>query len=103
MEDKTDEEHPPLSDTEAEKMYRYADEVESFGANSSVIVGRLRDLLEHLGITTAPQYRIKEVPRSGWMEFKAVAEIFFSSRVLCRHKGSAFRTSHSDTVADATW
>jgi hypothetical protein len=54
MEDKTDEEHPPPSDTEAEKMYRYADEVESFGAKSSVIVGRLRDLLEHLGITTAP-------------------------------------------------
>jgi hypothetical protein len=32
MEDKTDEEHTPLSDTEAEKMYRDADEVESFEA-----------------------------------------------------------------------
>jgi hypothetical protein len=37
------------------------------------------------------------------VEFKAVAEIFFGSRVLCRHKGLAFRTSHSDTVADAAW
>jgi hypothetical protein len=98
-----DEEHPPPSDTEAEKMYRDADEVESFRAESPVIVGRLRALLEHLGISTAPRYRIKEVPRSGWVEFKAVAEIFFGSRVLCRHKGPAFRTSHSDAVADAAW
>jgi hypothetical protein len=102
-EDKTNEEHPPPSDTEAEKMYRDADEVESFGAESLILAGRLRALLEHLGITTAPWYRIKEVPRSGRVEFKAVAEIFFGSRVLCRHYGPAFRTSRSDAVADATW
>jgi hypothetical protein len=102
-EDKTNEEHPPPSDTEAEKMYRDADEVESFGAKSPIITGRLRALLEHLGITTAPRYRIKEVPRSGRVEFKAIAEIFFGSRVLCRHKGPAFRTSRSDAVVDAAW
>jgi hypothetical protein len=102
-EDKTDEEHPPPSDTEAEKMYRDADEVESFGAEAPVLTGRLRAPLEHLGITTAPRYRIKKVPRSGRVEFKAIAEIFFGSRVLCRHKGLAFRTSRSDVVADATW
>jgi hypothetical protein len=101
MEDKTNEEHPPPSNTEAEKMYRVADEVESFGAESPVIAGRLRALLEHLGITTAPRYKTKEVPRSGRVEFKAVAEIFFGSRVLCRHKGPAFRTSRSDAIADA--
>jgi hypothetical protein len=60
-------------------------------------------LLEHLGITTAPRYRIKEVPRSGRVEFKAIAEIFFGSRILCRHKGPAFRTSRSDAVADVAW
>jgi hypothetical protein len=102
-EDKTNEEHPPLSDTEAEKMYRDADEVESFGVESPILNGRLRALLEHLGITTAPWYRIKEVPRSEWVEFKAIIEIFFGSRVLCRHKGPAFRTSHNDAIADATW
>jgi hypothetical protein len=102
-EDKTDEEHPPPSDTEAEKMYRDADEVESFGAESLNLTGRLWALLEHLGITTAPQYRIKKVPRSRRVEFKAVAEIFFGSRVLCRHKGPAFRTSRSDVVANAAW
>jgi hypothetical protein len=63
----------------------------------------LRALLQHLGITTAPRYRIKEVPRSGRVEFKAIAEIFFRSRVLYRHKGPAFRTSRSDAVADAAW
>jgi hypothetical protein len=82
-EDKTDEEQPPLSDTEPEKMYRDADEVESFGAESLILTGRLRALLEHLGITTA--------------------EIFFGSRILYRHKGPAFRTSRSDAIADAAW
>jgi hypothetical protein len=40
-EDKTNEEHPPPSDTESEKMYRDADEVESFGAESPILDGRL--------------------------------------------------------------
>jgi hypothetical protein len=102
-EDKTDEEQPPPSDTEPEKMYRDADEVESFGAESPILVGRLRALLEHLGITTTPRYRIKEVPRPGRVEFKAIAEIFFGSRILCQHKGPALRTSRSDAVADAAW
>jgi hypothetical protein len=84
-------------------MYQHADEVESFEAEAPVLAGRLRALLEHLGITTAPRYRIKEVPHPGREEFKAVAEIFFRSRVLCRHMGPAFRTSRSDAVADAVW
>jgi hypothetical protein len=83
-------------------MYRDADKVESFGAEAPVLTGRLWALLEHLGITTAPQYRIKEVPRSERVEFKVITEIFFGSRVLCRHKGPAFRTSQSDVVVDAT-
>jgi hypothetical protein len=60
-------------------------------------------LLEHLGITTAPWYKIKEVPHLGRVEFKAIAEIFFGSRILCRHKGPAISTSRSDAVADAAW
>jgi hypothetical protein len=102
-EDKTDEEQLSPSDTKLEKLYRDADEVESFRAESPILAGRLRVLLEHLGITTAPRYRIKEVPRSGRVEFKAIAEIFFGSRILCRHKGPAFRTSRSDAIADAAW
>jgi hypothetical protein len=102
-EDKTDEEQPPPSDTEPEKLYRDADEVESFEAESLILESRLRALLEHLGITTAPWYRIKEVPHSGRVEFKAIAEIFFGSRILCQHSGPAFRTLHNDVVADAAW
>jgi hypothetical protein len=79
------------------------DEVESFGAKAPVPTGRLRALLEHLGITTTPRYRIKEVPRLGRVEFKAIAEIFLGSKVLCRHKGPAFRASRSDIVADVAW
>jgi hypothetical protein len=103
IEDKANEEYTRLSDAEDEKMYRDADEVESFGVEAPVLTGRLRALLEHLGITTAPRYRIKEVPHSEQVEFKAITEIFFRSRVLCRHKGPAFRTSRSDAVADAAW
>jgi hypothetical protein len=77
--------------------------VESFRAESPILTGRLRALLEHLGITTAPRYRIKEVSHPGRVEFKAITEIFFGSRILCRHKGLALRTSHSDAVADAAW
>jgi hypothetical protein len=102
-EDRTDEEQPPPSDTEPKKMYRDADEVESFGAESLILASRLWALLEHLGITTAPRYRIKEVPCTGWVEFKAIAEIFFRSRILCRHKGPAFRTLRNDAVANAAW
>jgi hypothetical protein len=102
VEDKANKEYPSSSDAEDKKMYRDADEVETFGVKAPVLIGRLRALLEHLGITTAPRYRIKEVPSLGRVEFKAVAEIFFGSRVLCRHKGPAFRTSCSDAVADAT-
>jgi hypothetical protein len=81
-EDKTEEEQHPLSDTEPEKLYRDADEVESFGAESLILAGRLRALLEHLGITTTPWYRIKEVSHSERVEFKVIAEIFFGSRIL---------------------
>jgi hypothetical protein len=40
-EDKTNEEHPPSSDTKSEKMYRDADEAESFGAEVPVLAGWL--------------------------------------------------------------
>jgi hypothetical protein len=90
-----------LSNIEFEKMYRDADEVESFRAEAPVPTDRLRALLEHLDITTAPTYRIKEVPRLGWVEFMSIIEIFLGSRILCRHQVSAFRASHSYGVADA--
>jgi hypothetical protein len=103
IEDKVNEEYTPPSDAENENIYRDADEVESFGVKAPVLTSKLRALLEHLGITTASRYRIKEVLRSGRVDFKAITEIFFGSRVLCLHKGPTFRTSRSDVVADAAW
>jgi hypothetical protein len=35
------------------------------------------------------------------VEFKAITEIFFGSRILCRHNGPAFRTSRSDAAWQA--
>jgi hypothetical protein len=92
-----------LSDTEFKKMYKDTDEVESFGAEALVPTGRLWSFLVHLGITTIPRYRIKEVSRLGRVEFEAIVEIVFGSRVLYRHQGPTFRASRSDVVADATW
>jgi hypothetical protein len=97
-------ESPTTQDSPAEEQQQPKDQdIESFRIEAPVLTGRLRALLEHVGITTAPRYKIKEVPCSGWVEFKAIVEIFFGSRVLCWHKGPAFRTSHSDAVVDATW
>jgi hypothetical protein len=64
--DEMDEEQLPPSDTKPEKLYRDADEVESFGVESPILVGRLRALLVHLGITTAPRYRIKSRVQGEW-------------------------------------
>jgi hypothetical protein len=97
------DEYSSLYDIEVEKMYIDADEVESFAAKAPVLTGRLQALLVHLGITTTTRYRIKEVPCLGGVEFKAIAEIFSESRVLCRHQGPAFRASHSDAMASAAW
>jgi hypothetical protein len=65
VEDRANKEYPPSSDTEDEKMYQDADEVESFRAKAPVLTGRLQALLEHLGITSAPRYWIKEVSHPG--------------------------------------
>jgi hypothetical protein len=95
VEDKANKEYPSSSDAEDEKMYWDADEVETFAVEAPVLAGRLQALLEHLGITTAPRYRIKEIPHPGRVE------IFFGSRVLYRYKGPAFRTSRNDAIANA--
>jgi hypothetical protein len=47
-----------LSDTEGKKLYRDAEEMESFRAEALVPTGRLQALLGHLGIASALRYRI---------------------------------------------
>jgi hypothetical protein len=65
--------------------------------------GRLRDLLDHLNITTHPKFKIKRVPHPGLEEYKAIVEIFSGPNVLSYHKGPAFRATYQDVVASATW
>jgi hypothetical protein len=84
-EDDDDEEYSPLSNNEGEKLYRDADKRESFSAEAPIPTGRLHALLGHLGITSAPRYKIKGVPCSGRVEFKVVAEICSRPRVIYRH------------------
>jgi hypothetical protein len=55
-----------------------------------------------LGITTTPKYRIKGVMHLGWVEYRAIVEIFHESKVISRHQGAAFRASNINVVADAT-
>jgi hypothetical protein len=63
----------------------------------------MQALLGHLGITSAPKYQIKGIQCPGWVEFKAIVEIFQALKVISRHKGLGYRASNSDAVADATW
>jgi hypothetical protein len=102
-EDGDDEEYSPLSDSKNEKLYHDADEMESYGVEAPVPIGRLQALLVHLGITTAPKYRIKGVPCPRQVEYWAIAEIFSGSKVISRHQGLAFRASSSNAVVDAAW
>jgi hypothetical protein len=60
-------------------------------------------LLNHLNITTPPEFRIKRVPRPGREEYKTIMEIFSGPNVLSHHKGPSFRATYQDAVADAAW
>jgi hypothetical protein len=56
-----------LSDNDGEKLYREADERESFGVEALIPTSRLCALLGHLGITSAPRYRSREsCVQGGW-------------------------------------
>jgi hypothetical protein len=52
-----------LSDAEKDEMYYDADEIKTGGNEAPIPTGRLRDLLNHLDITTPSEFRIKRVPR----------------------------------------
>jgi hypothetical protein len=84
---------------EYKKVYRDADERESYGVEALVPVFRLQALHEHLGITTAPKYQIKGVLCPGRVEYCAIAEIF-GSRVISRHQGPTFWASTNDAIVD---
>jgi hypothetical protein len=98
-----DEEYTPWSNAEKDETFHDADEIKTFGNEAPIPTGRLRDLLNHINITTPPEFRIKRISRPGREEYKAIVEILSGPNVLSRHKGSAFRTTYQDAVADAAW
>jgi iron-sulfur cluster repair protein YtfE (RIC family) len=59
--------------------------------------------MNHINITTPPEFRIKKIPRPSQEEYKAIMEILSGPNVLSRHKGPTFRTTYQDVVADAAW
>jgi hypothetical protein len=98
-----DEDYTPWSNVEKDEIFHDADEIKTFVDEAPIPAGRLRDLLNHINITTPPEFRIKRIPRLAREEYKAIVEIISGPNVLSRHKGPTFKTTYQDAVADAAW
>jgi hypothetical protein len=98
-----DEDYTPRSNAEKDETFHDANEIKTFGNETLIPTGRLRDLLNHIYITTPPEFRIKIIPCPGREEYKAIVEILSGPNVLSQHMGPAFRTTCQDAVADAAW
>jgi hypothetical protein len=97
------EDYTPWSNAEKDEIFHDPNEIKTFGDEAPIPTGKLRDLLNHINITTPPEFRIKRILRPGREEYKAIVEIISGTNVLSRHKGTAFRTTYQDAVADAAW
>jgi hypothetical protein len=64
-EGKEDEYYTPWSNAEKDETFHDADDFKTFGDKAPIPTGRLRDLLNHINITTPPEFRIKRIPRPG--------------------------------------
>jgi hypothetical protein len=60
-----DEDYTPLSNAEKDEMFHDTNEIKTFVDEAPIPTGRLRDLLNHINITTPTEFRIKRVPRPG--------------------------------------
>jgi hypothetical protein len=98
-----DEDYTPWSNAEKDVTFHDADEIKTFGDEAPIPTGQLRDLLNHINITTPLEFRIKRILCPGREEYKAIVEIISGPNVLNQHKGPAFRTTYQDAVADAAW
>jgi hypothetical protein len=98
-----DEDYTHWSNAEKDETFHDADEIKTFGDEAPIPTGRLRDLLNHINVTTPPEFRIKRIPCPGREEYKAIVEIISGPNLLSQHKGPAFRTTYQDAVADTAW
>jgi hypothetical protein len=77
-----DEDYTPWSNPKKDETFHDADEIKTFGNETSMPTGRLRDLLNHINITTLPEFKIKRIPHPGREEYKAIVEILSGPNVL---------------------
>jgi hypothetical protein len=77
-----DEDYTPWSNAEKDETFHDANEIKTFGDEAPIPTGRLRDLLNHINITTLPKFRIKRIPRPSREEYKAIVEIISGPNVL---------------------
>jgi hypothetical protein len=95
-----DEDYTPWSNTEKDEIFHDADEIKTFGDEAPIPTGRLRDLWNHLNITTPPEFRIKTIPRPSREEYKAIVEIISGPNVLSRHKAWQAITTYNRRYHD---
>jgi hypothetical protein len=98
-----DEDHTPWSNAKKDETFHDTDEIKTFVDEASIPIGRLRDLLNRINITTPLEFRNKRIPCPGREEYKAIVDIISGPNVLSRHQGPAFRTTYQDAVADTAW
>jgi hypothetical protein len=60
-----DEDYTPWSNAEKDEIFHDADEIKTFADEAPIPTGRLRDLLNHINITTPPEFRIKRISCAG--------------------------------------
>jgi hypothetical protein len=77
-----DEDYTPWSNTEKDEMFHDANEIKTFGDEAPIPIGRLRDLLNRINITTPPEFRINRISRPDREDYKAIVEIISGPNVL---------------------
>jgi hypothetical protein len=77
-----DEDYTPWSNAEKDETFHDANKINTFGDEAPIPTGRLRDLLNHINITTLPEFIIKRILRPGREEYKAIMEIISGPNVL---------------------
>jgi hypothetical protein len=79
---KDDEDYTLWSNAEKDETFHDVDKIKTFGNEAPIPTGRLRDLLNHINITTPPEFRIKRILHPGREEYKAIMEIISGPNVL---------------------
>jgi hypothetical protein len=51
-----DEDYTPWNNTEKDEMFHDADNIKTSGDEAPIPIGRLRDVLNHINITTPPEF-----------------------------------------------